>query len=380
MGRDKARRHDEWDDEEWNDEYYEPPVRARRPPQTRQRSPQMRQRPRPPQARAGARPAPTRRRSVWPWLLMGCAGGIVVLVLAAAVTVFIAVRSATGGSVVGIPGITNPTTYTQQGQPQPIPLAKITQMQVHDQIGSVNIAIDPTAATPTLTTLKKVKATNSDDANKEFNNISVQVQPVDTTLSVSATVPDTGSIFGNHNDSVDLTITLPPQSVSATTLTTSTSTTSVATTPFTLNVDISIGDVMVSGLNGVLSIKDDVGSIKVGRATLSNGSHLETGTGDVTFNGSLDTTGVINQASTTPRYKLQSETGTVDVTLPADTNIVLDANTNAGTITSDFPIDIKTSGGSASFYGPLIPSSNQGSAVAVLTLDVSSGSINIHKA
>src|SRR5207248_4021230 len=132
--------------------------------------------------------------------------------------------------------------------------------------------------------------------------------------------------------------------------------------------DISIGDVMVSGLNGVLSIKDDVGSIKVGRATLSNGSHLETGTGDVTFNGSLDTTaagtGVINHAPTVPRYKLQSETGTVDVTLPADTNIVLDANTNAGTITSDFPIDIKTSGGSASFYGPLIPGSTQDSAVA----------------
>src|SRR5207248_5327131 len=119
--------------------------------------------------------------------------------------------------------------------------------------------------------------------------------------------------------------------------------------PCTINYDISIGEVMVSGHNCVLSIKDDVGSIKVGRATLSNGSHLETGTGDVTFNGSLDTTGVINQASTTPRYKLQSETGTVDVTLPADTNIVLDANTNAGTITSDFPIDIKTSGGSASF-------------------------------
>jgi hypothetical protein len=127
-----------------------------------------------------------------------------------------------------------------------------------------------------------------------------------------------------------------------------------------------------------LQLKDDVGDIKVDHATLSDGSHLETGTGNVTFNGSLDTTPMAN--NTTPRYKLQSETGNIDVTLPGDTNIILDANTNAGTITSDFPINITTSNNSANYYGPLNSSSTPSSTQPVLTLDVSTGNISLHRA
>ena len=382
MSRDKARMNDNWDDEQRQDPYHVPTIPVerprRRPPtsQPRQRSPQSRQDPR-----------PRKRRSVWPLLLMGCAGGIVILVAAAAITVFLTVRSATGGGI--IPGAGNPTTYTQQSQPQPIQISTITQMQVHNQIGNITITVDPSATTPTIATLKKVKAASSDEANKEFGNISVQVQPAGSTLSVTATVPDTGSIFGSHNDSVDLTITLPPQSVNPTatsiganptpTLSTaSTVSTASATTPLMLNADLSIGDIRVDGLSGVLQLKDDVGNITVDHATLSDGSHLQTGTGNVTFNGNVDATPAANNS--TPRYKLQSETGNIDVTLPGDTNIILDANTNAGTITSDFPISVKTSDNSANYYGPLNSNSTPGSAQPVLTLNVGTGNVNLHRA
>jgi len=318
---------------------------------------------------------------------MGCAGGIVILVAAAAITVFLTLRSATGGGI--IPGAGNPTTYTQQSQPQSIQISTITQMQVHNQIGNITITVDPSATTPTIATLKKVKAASSDEANKEFGNISVQVQPAGSTLSVTATVPDTGSIFGSHNDSVDLTITLPPQSVNPTTTsigasptptlsTASTVSTASATTPLMLNADLSIGDMRVDGLSGVLQLKDDVGNITVDHATLSDGSHLQTGTGNVTFNGNVDATPAANNS--TPRYKLQSETGNIDVTLPGDTNIILDANTNAGTITSDFPISVKTSDNSANYYGPLNSNSTPGSVQPVLTLNVGTGNINLHRA
>lgn len=351
MSRDKTRRYNYWDDDDEQQDIYDEPPRRRRPPATR---PRRRH----------------KQRRVWPWLLAGCAGGIIILVLAAAIVVFFAFRAATnGGNLGSIGGIANPTTYTQQNPPQSLPLTNITQMNIHDPMGNITITVDPSASQATVTTVKKVKATSSDDANKEFGNVSVQVQPPETppgTLAVSATVPDTGGILGTNNDSVDLTITLPPGAIAQAT---------GSSTPLTLAADTSIGNVTVNGLNGVLGIKNNIGNITVNNATLFDGSHLQTGTGNVQFSGSLNLTPSVG--NTTSRFKLQCESGQINVTLPAGTNIILDANTNAGAITSDFPINVQSSGGAANFYGPLISGS---SPQAVLTLNVSTGQVTIHKA
>lgn len=385
MSRDKTRHYESWDDDDEQDFYEEGP---RRPTTTRPRT-----RPRP-----QGRPPRRKKRSVWPWLLAGCAGGVILLVLAAATVIFLALRTATnGGSLGSIGGIVNPTTYTQQVPAQQLSLGSITQINVHNQIGNVTITTDPNATQTTIAAVKRVKATSSDDANKEFGNITLQVQPPGTppnTLTVNATVPDNGNILGNHNDAVDLTITLPPSgqgTLPAVTATPSLSlptptvpatpttvpTTTATITLLTLSVDMSIGNVTVNGLSGVLGIKNDIGNITVNNATLFDGSHLQTATGNVTFTGNvnpLPTTG-----NTTPRYKLQSETGQIEVTLPSTTNVILDANTNAGTITSDFPINVTSASGGANFYGPLIPNTGTGSPQAVLTLNVSSGKVIIHK-
>jgi hypothetical protein len=346
MSRDKARLRDDRGGQRPRERYNEVTTRPRRssPPPHR----------------------PPQRRSVWPWLLMGCAGGIGILVLAAAIVVFVAIRGATGSGV--LPVIGNPGTYTQQGPTKQVAIPQITAIQVHDPIGNITISVDANTTTPTVAYTKKVRAANNDDANNQFKNIAVQVQPADApngTLFVSASVPDTGSMLGNHNASVDLNITLPTTSTSA------------PTTPLALKLDMSIGNISVDGLSGNFQVKDDIGNITVRQATLSDGSHLQTGTGNVTFNGKLDTTPGTN--STTVRYKLQSETGNVDATIPTDTNVTLDANTNAGTITTDFPINITSSAGSASYYGPLNPASSQGASQAVFSLDVSTGNVYLHK-
>jgi hypothetical protein len=362
MSRDKSRLSDDWDDDEYE---YSPPPRRRRP------QPQYRQAPRRQQ-----------KRRVWPWLLAGCAGGILVLVLAAVVVIFVALRTATnGGSVPTIPGITSQSNYTRQSQ-QTLQIASLTQLQIHNQIGNVTITADPNATATTITTVKKVKATSSDNANQEFNNISVQVQSPTTTtttspLTINATVPDSGSIFGSHNDSVDINVTLPASAVISATPAPTTTTSTQATT-FTLNVNNSIGNIMVSGIKGILLLKDDIGNISVEHSTLFDTSHLLTGTGNMTFNGDLDTTPLTSDA--TPRYKLQSETGKVDVTLPGETNVTLDANTNFGKITSDFPINVTPSDKGANFYGPLNSNTTSGSPTAVLTLNVSTGDVTIHRA
>jgi len=371
MTRDKARTPEDWDEDEYahNDDEYSPGESYY--PAQRHRRPQYKQQ---------------RKRSVWPWLLLGCAGGVILIVLAAVVIVLVAVRSATnGGSIPAIPGVPNQSTYSNSNQ-QTLQITSLSQLQIHNQIGNVTITADPNATATTITTTKHVKAATSDDANKEFNNISVQTQAPtasNNTLSVTATVPDTGNLFGNHNDSVDLNITIPNSALApAPTANPTTTSTTTAPSPqgtlFTLNVDNSIGNVIVSGLKGILLLKDDIGNIAVDHTTLFDTSHLLTGTGKVTFNGSLDTTPLAS--NTTPRYKLQSETGTVEATIPGDTNIVLDANTNAGKITSDFPINVTTSDQSANFYGPLNTNSPSGSPVAVFTLSVSTGNVIVHRA
>jgi len=143
-----------------------------------------------------------------------------------------------------------------------------------------------------------------------------------------------------------------------------------------------VGNVLVNGLNGMLVVKDSFGNVTVHHATLADGSHLETGTGDIVFDGALDTTGSANPQ---PMFKIQAEKGNVDVSLPATTNVILDANVNVGSIKSDFAIKVTSTGGSPSYYGPLISSATQSPGLrptpsAVLVLDVSTGDIDLHQA
>src|SRR5258706_5458921 len=73
---------------------------------------------------------PPQRRSVWPWLLIGCAGGIGILVLAAAIVDFVAIRGATGSSILPVNG--HPPTYTQQCHTQRLGLPQLTGNTDHD--------------------------------------------------------------------------------------------------------------------------------------------------------------------------------------------------------------------------------------------------------
>lgn len=384
MNSDKGRRRrrpDDWDDyeDEVQEEEYIPraQVRRRRPPAPPAYPPTPARRPRQYEPPRQARQQRPKQRSIWPWLLMGCAGGIVLLVLAAAAVVFFALRSATGGSGIGnlpLPGLST-SVYTQKSPPQTVQLSSLQQIQVHDQIGDVTITVDPSTSMPTVTYVKKVKATNSDDANKEFNNIAVQVQPSGTPdgiLLVSATVPNNGTVFSSHNDSVDIMISLPPQSTTVGTAT-ATPTSATAQTPLKLDVNVAIGKVSVTGLSGILQIQDNIGNITVQQAILSDGSSLRTSSGNVSFNGSVDPNTLASNPQ--PIYTLQSETGNLDVTLPADTNVILDAYTNNGTITSDFDVSkIKSDDGSLN--GPLVAGT---SPKALLKLHVSTGNVILHR-
>ena len=354
MSRDRHRAQEDWDEEQdddsdEDDEEYEPHPRQHRGRRQDEEEDEQAQ----------------RRRGSWPCLLKGCVGGILIVVLLTVAIVFVIAGNGSipvpGGS---IGGVSNSSTYMQQSQ-QTLQLATIAQIQVYNQVGDISISVDPGAAVATVTTVKKVKAGSSSDAQKEFGRISVQVlaDSSTNTVTVSVILPDTGSsILSQNSDAMDVTITLPPGVVKSTGV------------PLTLNADTSVGNVLVNGLNGMLVVKDSFGNVTVRHSMLADGSHLETGTGDVVFDGALNTTGGANPQ---PMFKIQAEKGNVDVSLPATTNVILDANVNVGSIKSDFAIRVTSNGGSPSYYGPLISSATTPSAV--LVLDVSTGDVDLHQ-
>jgi hypothetical protein len=321
-----------------------------------------------------------RPRRVRSTLLIGCAGGVITIVLILAVLAFLFLRNAP--IHIGVGGI-GKSSYSKQIAQQTLPItANVTQLQIHNRVGNISIMVDPSATQGTLTGVMKVQAGSSSDANTEFGRIKVNVTSSSdqSTLIVNATVPDTsGGLLTGSSDSVDLTIVLP-QSVNP-------------SPPFKLGISADIaaaGNIAVQNFNGLLTLTNNTGNISVTGGLQSEGSCLQTNTGNVTFAGNLVTgqatdTGLIpcttnKTQNSHPWFSFKSGTGSVTVTLSAVTsNLTLDASTNNGKINgSEFGLNVQqNSDGSASYYGSLTQGS---SSAAVLALTVSTGDITLHKA
>lgn len=399
MGRGSDRTHRSWDDagEEWYDGDEEEYIYQRR--QQSQRPPRRKRRVR-------------RRRSIWPALLIGCGLGILLAVLAAAVVVFFALRSVPGivptGGLGGLGGVNtlNNTKIFRQQQSQSFQLTNLSQLQVCDEIGNVMVNTNASSnmTATTVTTEKIVHSANQTAANQEFNRITTTAQTSSnagssacassssstspttsgtnltpqatpgnsSTFVVNASVPDNNGVLRGTNDAVNVTISVPASLLSN------------VGPSFLLNINAPLGDIAVDGISGNLQLKGSSGNITVSRAVLALGSHLETGEGNVTFSGALaiaQNGSTANGTPTTPTsYIIQSEQGNIDVTLPADVNVTIDANTNVGKIiANDFALPIQNSAGSMSYNGPLLPGSTN-KVSSVLVLDVSTGNVTLHKA
>jgi hypothetical protein len=347
-----------------------------------------RRRPHPPSSRSYRRYSyPQHRRRVWPLLLAGCGMGILFTVAAAAVVVFLAFRSSQSHP------LGSSHTFTQEDSVQ-VPISSIAQMQICNKIGNVMVQVDPGARATTVMTKKIVHMSSQSDADQEFKRIMVAVQPPATindaltctkpaitptsaapnaiaasnassnALTVNVTMPDGNGMMNTTSDAVDIVIKIPQNALPADGPT------------MLLNVEAPVGDITIDGLSGILNVKGSTGNVSIKHAILANGSRIETGQGNITFNGLI----TVPPGSTAPtRYFIQDEQGNIDVTLPANTNITVDANTNVGAIHSEFAVPVNNNGGPVNYHGPLDPAASNVSP-AVLVLDVSTGDVNIHKA
>ncbi len=120
-----------------------------------------------------------------------------------------------------------------------------------------------------------------------------------------------------------------------------------------LTIATASGSIRLRQVSGQVNARTVSGDVIESASTLSGTSLLQTENGSVRFDGSLDPHG---------SYTMQTTSGDVDLTLPADTAFALDASTTSGTVQNAF-------GGSSTGVTPR----------ARLSLHTQNGSIAIMK-
>ncbi len=95
-----------------------------------------------------------------------------------------------------------------------------------------------------------------------------------------------------------------------------------------LELTTSVGDIWVTGISGQLSLQSDTGSIYVRQGCLTGYSLLRTDLGSIHFHEAIDAPGT---------YKLLTDTGSVNVTVPREAAFELDASTSLGSVATNIP-------------------------------------------
>jgi DUF4097 and DUF4098 domain-containing protein YvlB len=134
-----------------------------------------------------------------------------------------------------------------------------------------------------------------------------------------------------------------------------------------LHVNVLSGDVRIRQVTGDVDVKTVSGEIDL-RDARSRYVRIGTTNGDITFDGTIDPTG---------RYELQTHSGDVDLTLPANVGAQLTMSTYSGGIESDFPLTLPPGPhGDASGHGKRF-TFTLGRGGARITAESFSGDINI---
>lgn len=134
-----------------------------------------------------------------------------------------------------------------------------------------------------------------------------------------------------------------------------------------VRINVLSGDVRLRGGTGEIEIKTVSGDIDV-RDARSRFVRLGSTSGDLTYDGSIDRTG---------RYELETHSGDVDLTLPANVGVDLTVSTFSGGIESDIPMELLPGPhGDASSHGKTIRLQIRGGG-ARINAESFSGDINI---
>lgn len=325
-----------------------------------------------------------RGRRVLSTVLTGCLGGIITLVIVAAVIGFLVLHNTPLGQNLGV----SKSTYSRSDQ-QTLTLGNATQFIVKNQAGNILVNTDRSTSSASVVSVKKVQASSQGEANTRFRaiglisrQISQGADPSCTAsfcLLVTATVPpglSSGPFGGSNGETVDLTITLPGSF-------------SNPVSPSTLTASTNAGNIAVNGFNGILNLNSTAGDVSVAHnSVIFAGTCIQTTHGTVTIDqgsffdpnqpSNLVPCKNTTSSSTHPWFSINSGVGNVNITLRSDnTDLVLDALAVKGQIHNSFGPAIPTaSDGSTTYHGPLLPNTNP---IASLYIIASTGDITIRK-
>jgi hypothetical protein len=331
-------------------------------------------------------PHPRRRagRRVFSTLLVGCLGGIITLVVVAAVIGFLVLHNTPLGQNLGV----GKSTYTRPDQ-QALPLGNATQIIIKSQAGNILVSTDHNSGNVSVTSLKKVQAGSQEEANNRFRSIGLLTRQISqgadpsciatSCLLISTSVPAgsaSGPFGGGNSDTVDLNVIVPGSF-------------SNPVSPSMLTITTNAGNIAVNGFNGILNLNSIAGNINVAHnAIIFAGTCIQTTHGNVTIaQGSFfdpnQPSNLVPCKNTTsanphPWFSINSGVGNVTIVLRSDnTDLLLDALAIKGKIRDSFGPEIPpASDGSSAYHGSLLPNTNP---VASLYIIASTGDIAISK-
>lgn len=282
-------------------------------------------------------PAKAARRGIpwFVWLIGGCLGALALVVLAVAVLAGLLVSTVVNMTHQEAQTATQTQTFTVSGAPT---------IEVTNPVGNVTIERGSTSSVTVRATSSAQDATST-QTQRDLESITVNTSQHGNTISVTVSMNEVDGLLGG-NRHVDIDVMVPQQS--------------------TAHVDLSVGDLTVSGVSGRLVAKVDTGSITLSGGTLADGSQVQSNVGSITYQGALAPGADVS---------MQANTGSISLTLPADTATNLDASASVGSIDVsgwDMPISRDTTG--QSLTGTL-GSPNSG----VLHLRTGVGSIDVRQ-
>ena len=267
-----------------------------------------------------------RRHSAWPWivvtfvlLLMLLAGGLFALLS------------------IGL--YTNASTVTET--PRHFIVSANPTLVINNDTGSMHVRAGSSAKDVTI------QATRHSGLWGNVNNITVSYTQDREGNTITVNVDRTRGSNFFASTSVDFDVTVPSAS--------------------TLQLKTNTGSIDVTGVSGQMVLTSNTGSITASNGMVSGNTQLITNTGSITFNGSITRSGT---------YQFQTNTGTVEMTLPADSVFHLNASTDTGSIDTNFPGVIVQH---RQMVGADASDDVGSSPQATVTLRTNTGSVNLYQ-